>query len=112
MLLGSRADIILSMAKNKVLVSVEKAARLTNIPLDKATSNRILPQLNDALAYVNRLKKVETAGVLPTSQVTGLTNIAAQDQSKPCLTVQKALANASDSKDSFFKVPGVLKNES
>ena len=110
--MGSRADIICSMAKNKVVVSLEKTARLTNIPLDKATSNRISPQLNDALAYVNRLKEVETTGVLPTSQVTGLINIAAQDQSKPCLTVQKALANASNSKDNLFKVPGVLKNES
>jgi len=59
------------------------------------------------LAYADRLQAVNTAKVMPTSQVTGLENVTRPDQQGACLTAGQALANAAKKKNHYFVIPPI-----
>lgn len=99
------------MVQKKVIVSVEKASQLVNLPIDQKKAHKIQSQLNETITYITRLNRLDTAKTQPTSQVTGLTNISAPDEPKPSLTTREALQNATRSEDEFFSVPGIFEDE-
>jgi aspartyl-tRNA(Asn)/glutamyl-tRNA(Gln) amidotransferase subunit C len=58
---------------------VLKLARLARIDLDEAEIERFTAEFAEILKYVEQLQKVDVAGLEPTSQVTGLTNVMRPD---------------------------------
>ncbi|MCJ7827888.1 Asp-tRNA(Asn)/Glu-tRNA(Gln) amidotransferase subunit GatC [Patescibacteria group bacterium] len=95
----------------KIDISVEKVAKLANIPLPKKEAISLSGQLTDALEYVEVLSRVKTDKTEPTSQVTGLKNVSRTDELGSSLKVEEALENAPDREGCFFRVPGVFKND-
>jgi len=53
---------------------IEKVARLSKLDLSEEEAQRYLEELSDILGFFEKLEKVDTDGVEPLSQVTGLTN--------------------------------------
>jgi aspartyl-tRNA(Asn)/glutamyl-tRNA(Gln) amidotransferase subunit C len=58
---------------------VLKLARLARLELSDEEVGKFEQEFNAILAYVEQLQGVETKGLEPTSQVTGLTSITRQD---------------------------------
>ncbi len=56
-----------------------KLARLARIHLSEAEITEFADEFNDILKYVEQLNQVDTTGLSPTSQVTGLTNVLRPD---------------------------------
>jgi aspartyl-tRNA(Asn)/glutamyl-tRNA(Gln) amidotransferase subunit C len=61
---------------------VLKLAQLAHIDLDEAELTEFTQEFTDILHYVEQLQAVDTTGLEPTSQVTGLTNVTREDEAQ------------------------------
>ncbi len=89
-------------------INVSHIAKLANLPLSDEEKKKFETQLEETATYVEELDEVDTEGVEPTSQVTGLENVTREDIVKPSLTQEEALKNAKTTHNGFFKVKGIL----
>ena len=57
-----------------------KLARLSRLKLSDDEVEEFRSEISEILGYVQMLDKVDTAGLKPTHQVTGLTNVSRDDE--------------------------------
>ena len=88
--------------------TVEYTAKLARMKLSEGETVSLSQQLGNILKYVEKLNKVDTANVQPTSHVLPLKNVYRNDKVKPSLSAPDALANAPDKEGNFFKVPKII----
>jgi aspartyl-tRNA(Asn)/glutamyl-tRNA(Gln) amidotransferase subunit C len=89
---------------------VEHVARLARLALTDAEVERMREQLSGILAYIDTLRGLDTANVEPTSHAVPLVNVMRDDEPRPCLSQDEALANAPDRSDVFFRVPRIIED--
>ena len=99
---------LLTIIQSKMKIDVAHVAKLANLPLSEAEKKKFEKQLGETLEYVSQLNEIDTKGVEPTSQVTGLENVTREDEVKPSLTQEEVLKNAKSTHNGFFKVPAIL----
>ena len=87
---------------------VEYLALLARLTLSPEELDRFAGQLDEILGYVERLKRVPTEGIPPTSHVLELANVFREDRVKSGLSSEQALANAPDQEGPFFRVPRII----
>jgi len=89
---------------------IEKAAGLARIALTPEEVERFTGQLSVVLTAVERLKEVDTEKVSPTASVLPVSNVMREDEVRPGLSRDEALANApKGGRDGeFFRVQQVL----
>ncbi len=88
---------------------VKKVAKLSGLTLSDAECETYREQFAEILAYIDRLAGVDTNGVEPTYQVTGLVNVMRDDTVIDYGVDQKALlSNAPDALAAQLKVKRVL----
>lgn len=92
-------------------INVTHTAKLANLPLTDEEKKKFEVQLSQVLDYVKKLDEVDTSGVTPTSQTTGLENVTREDLAGESLSQDEALSNNKDSVKGFFKVKGIFENE-
>lgn len=90
------------------LKDVEHIAKLARLEFSEEEKQKFTHQLNDILAYVEQLNKLDTSKVEPLSHVIELSNVFRDDVVKPGLTTEEALKNAPAKSKKFFKVPKVI----
>jgi len=83
---------------------IEHNADLAKLPLKKDEAEKYKTQLTQILNYIEELKQVDTEGVEPTSQTTGLTDVARNDEVKllESLNEQQALSGSDNVYNSCF----------
>lgn len=84
---------------------VLKLAKLSRLRLTEDEIKKYQEELSNILDYVEQLKKIDTTGLEPTFQVTGLTSVMREDivklqQSKP----EKLLEGVPRRKDNYIQV--------
>ena len=87
---------------------VEQVAKLARLEITETEKEAFTQQLSAILTYVEKLNALKTAGVEPTATVLGQSNVFREDQARPSLPVEKAVANAPESAEGFFVVPKIL----
>ena len=88
---------------------VRHLAQLSNLQLTDDEIANLQVDLGNILAYVDQLGALDTAGVEPTYQVTGLENVWRDDVVRTSdVTREKLLALAPDTAENSVKVPQVL----
>ena len=87
---------------------VRYIAHLARLELSKEEEEKFSRQLGEILAYVDKLKEVDTRSVRPTSHVFTLKNIFREDERKDSLPVEEALRNAPQQRRTQFQVPRVI----
>jgi aspartyl-tRNA(Asn)/glutamyl-tRNA(Gln) amidotransferase subunit C len=80
-------------------------AHLARLELREDELARMEGQLNDILAAVSKVAELDLSDVPPTSHPLDVVNVWGEDEPRPCLTVEEALANAPERDGDFFKVP-------
>jgi len=80
-------------------------ARLARLALSEEELERFSDQLSAILEAVGKVAELDLSGVEPTSHPLDLVNVWAEDEPKPCLSVDEALANAPDREGDSFRVP-------
>jgi aspartyl-tRNA(Asn)/glutamyl-tRNA(Gln) amidotransferase subunit C len=87
---------------------VEHVARLARLELSAAEKERMRRELDGILAYIDKLRAVDTSGVEPTSHAVPLTNVMRDDTERPSLPLEEMLANAPDRHGELFRVPKII----
>ncbi len=89
---------------------VEHIALLARLGLTEAEIEKFAGQLSSILDYVEQLKEVDTDGIEPTAQVTGLENVTREDKIEECdAAAREALLElAPDREDDLVKVKSVF----
>lgn len=88
---------------------VKKLAQLSALSITDADAEHLSTQLEDILEYVEQLGEVDTTGVEPTYQVTGLENVVRVDEQIDYgISQEELLKNAPDSEGGQIKVRRVL----
>ena len=89
---------------------VEHVARLARLDLSETEKDVMTQQLDRILGYADKLNELDTSGVEPTSHVIPMVNVMREDELRPSLSPDDALANAPDREDAFFRVPRIIED--
>ncbi|MGB3945876.1 MAG: Asp-tRNA(Asn)/Glu-tRNA(Gln) amidotransferase subunit GatC [Candidatus Saccharimonadales bacterium] len=89
---------------------VAKLAVLSSLQLEEAEIPALQADLQAILGYVAQLDELDTEGVEPSYQVTGLTNVLREDIAVEGsdVTREQLINLAAESKDNQVKVPKVM----
>lgn len=88
---------------------IRKLARLSRLKLTDKEVAKYQTELSAILSYVEILQKVDTTGLEPTSQVTGLTNVVRPDELMDYgTTTDDLLKNAPAIEAHQFKVKRII----
>jgi aspartyl-tRNA(Asn)/glutamyl-tRNA(Gln) amidotransferase subunit C len=90
------------------LQDVEHIAQLARLNFSDAEKEMFTRDLNEILAYMEKLNELDTSAVEPLSRTIELFNVFRDDVTIPPLDRDEALRNAPDKTDEFFKVPKVI----
>lgn len=88
--------------------TVGSAAHLARIDLKSQELEKLFPQLQDILDFIDKLKKIDIGGIAPTSHILPINNVLREDALKESLPTEKALMNAPCKEGNFFVVPKVI----
>jgi aspartyl-tRNA(Asn)/glutamyl-tRNA(Gln) amidotransferase subunit C len=80
-------------------------ASLARLELSDDEVERFTEQLGAILEAVGKVSELDLTGVEPLSHPLDLVNVWAEDEPRPSLPLEQALANAPESKDDHFRVP-------
>ena len=94
----------MALTREEVL-HVAQLARLSLKPEEIELFTR---QLNDILAYVEKLQELDTGDVVPMTHAVPLTNAFREDEAREGLPRDQALENAPASEEGAFLVPRVI----
>lgn len=89
---------------------VERVAKLARLDVSEGEKAALARQLSSILTYIDQLTALDTAGVAPMAAALPIENVFRDDQVRPSLSQEQALANAPDHADGFFRVPKILDN--
>ena len=87
---------------------VAALATMSALQLADDEIDSLQAELSQILGHVEQLGELDTAGVEPTYQVNGLSNVWRKDEVQPSLGRKELLALAPESADNQVKVPKVL----
>ena len=78
---------------------------LSRLELTEEEVERFREQLNAILEAVGKVAELDLSDVEPTAHPLDLVNAWADDEPRPSLSVEEALANAPDREGDLFRVP-------
>jgi aspartyl-tRNA(Asn)/glutamyl-tRNA(Gln) amidotransferase subunit C len=89
---------------------VEHIALLARLGLTEAEKEKFATQLSSILEYVEQFKEVDTDGVEPTAQVTGLQNVMREDAVEPLgeEVMKDLVRSAPEHEDNLVKAKAVF----
>jgi aspartyl-tRNA(Asn)/glutamyl-tRNA(Gln) amidotransferase subunit C len=90
------------------LAEVEHVARLARLALSAEEKERMRRELDGILAYIDKLRALDTGDVEPTSHAVPLTNVMRQDEPRPPFPRPDMLANAPERHGELFRVPKII----
>ncbi|GMA50022.1 aspartyl/glutamyl-tRNA(Asn/Gln) amidotransferase subunit C [Alicyclobacillus contaminans] len=88
--------------------TIRHVAKLARLAVSDEDVAKLAPQLNDIMGYNEQLQALPLDEVPPTSHPFALYNALRDDEPRPGLTREQALANAPDSDGEQVRVPAVL----
>jgi aspartyl-tRNA(Asn)/glutamyl-tRNA(Gln) amidotransferase subunit C len=86
---------------------VRHVAMLARLGLEPGDEEFYAEQLSGILAHIDRLQQLDTEAIPPTAQVVEVANRLREDEPRPGLTQEDALANAPAAVNGFFRVPSI-----
>jgi aspartyl-tRNA(Asn)/glutamyl-tRNA(Gln) amidotransferase subunit C len=97
---------------------VEYVAALAQLSPDEATKERLVKEMGEILAYMDKLNELDTSDIEPTMHALAMTNVFRPDIAFPApgavgetLDRETALMNAPKSDGEYFLVPRILDTE-
>lgn len=88
--------------------ALNKIAHLARLEIRESERKKMLADMNNMVAFVEKLKEVDTTGVEPLTTMTHEVNATREDVVKSLLNKEEALKLAPKHDADFFRVPKVL----
>jgi aspartyl-tRNA(Asn)/glutamyl-tRNA(Gln) amidotransferase subunit C len=89
-------------------IEVEHIALLAHLQLEEAELAKYRRQLESILEYADRLRRVDTSLISPTTTVLPLRSVVRDDKIGESLLCDDALANAVERERNMFRIPPVF----
>ena len=87
---------------------VEHVALLARLKFNESEKELYTTQLNSILAYMDKLKELDTIRVEPTFHAVSRKNVFREDVVLPSAPQELSLSNAPDGNRGFFRVPKII----
>lgn len=87
---------------------IEHVAKLARLALRDDEKQLFTSQMGAILAYVETLNELDTTDVQPTSHAVPMQNAFRPDVALSSIGHERALANAPDTNETYFRVPPVI----
>ena len=87
---------------------VAQVALLARLEISEDQLDRLTGELGKIVDYVQQLSELDTDDVLPMAHAADLHNVLADDEPRPGLDREEALANAPKRDEQCYRVPAVL----
>ncbi|HJO53648.1 MAG TPA: Asp-tRNA(Asn)/Glu-tRNA(Gln) amidotransferase subunit GatC [Verrucomicrobiota bacterium] len=87
---------------------IKYVANLARIALTPDEEARLGSQLDDILGYVKKLEELDVTGVEPMAHAVPLANVLRDDEVRPSIPQEAALANAPKQANGLFIVPKIV----
>lgn len=88
---------------------IVKLAELAKLEFSDAEKEEIRSDLQRMIAFVDKLKELDTSCVEPLTHMGDSENVFREDVLKPSITREEGLKNAPDTDGIYFRVPKVIK---
>jgi aspartyl-tRNA(Asn)/glutamyl-tRNA(Gln) amidotransferase subunit C len=89
-------------------MDIEKVARLARLQLSEEEKRVFQNQLDQILAHMEQLNRLDTSGVEPTSHAIPIHNAFREDETRASCPRDEVLTIAPDEEDGYFKVPRII----
>lgn len=92
---------------------VVHVSKLANLSSTSAEIKKFQKQLSSVVDYIDELSEVDTSGIEPTSQTTGLENVYREDEIDPIQTLsqEEAVLGTEKTYNGYFVVPMILEEK-
>lgn len=87
---------------------VQKLAQLSSLQLADDEVDSLAADIENIIGYIQQLGELDTSGVEPTYQVTGLENVMRDDEVHTDVPREQLLGLAPQARDNQIQVPKVL----
>ncbi len=87
---------------------VETVASLARLIYTEEEKEKLAGTLNSILSYFDKLSELDTTDVEPLTHILPVENVMREDERKPSLDQDTALANAPKKSQGHFSVPRVV----
>ncbi len=88
--------------------TVDKIAHLARLEFENEAKDQIIKDMNNMLAFVDKLNELDTSNVEPLIYMSDEVNVLREDEVIHEITQQEALKNAPKHDSDYFKVPKVI----
>lgn len=88
--------------------AVDKIAHLARLEFDNEAKEQIIKDMNNMLAFVDKLNEIDTTNVEPLIYMSDEVNVLREDEVKQEITQAEALKNAPKHDSDYFKVPKMI----
>jgi aspartyl-tRNA(Asn)/glutamyl-tRNA(Gln) amidotransferase subunit C len=88
--------------------TVDKIAHLARLEFDNESKEAMIKDMNNMLAFVDKLNELDTTNVEPLIYMSDEVNVLRDDEVKQIITQEEALKNSPKHDSDYFKVPKVI----
>lgn len=88
--------------------TVDKIAHLARLEFNNEAKAQMINDMNNMLAFVDKLNELDTANVEPLIYMSDEVNVLREDDVIHTITQQEALENAPKHDSDYFKVPRMI----
>ncbi len=89
-------------------MKIEQIVMLARLELTEEEKKLFSKQIGSIIEYIDKLNELDTANVDPTAHVLPMKNVFRDDELKPSLCKDKALQNAPNRINDFYRVPRII----
>lgn len=89
-------------------MEIEKVAMLAMLQLKEGEKELFSEQMGSIINYIDKLNEIDTSGIEPTAHVLPIKNVFREDVLTPSLSRDKALQNAPERDENFYRVPKII----
>ncbi len=88
--------------------AVDKIAHLARLEFDNESKEQIIKDMNNMLAFVDKLNEIDTSNIEPLIYMSDEVNALREDEVIQEITQAEALKNAAKHDSDYFKVPKMI----
>jgi aspartyl-tRNA(Asn)/glutamyl-tRNA(Gln) amidotransferase subunit C len=89
-------------------MEIGHVALLARLKLSDDEKELFSRQVGSILDYINKLDELDIKDIEPTAHILPVKNVFREDEARPSLPREKALQNAPESNDNFYRVPKII----
>ena len=89
-------------------MEIGHVALLARLKLSDEEKELFSRQVGSIIEYIDKMNQLDIKDIEPTAHVLQVSNVFREDTSRPSLSREKALQNAPESNDHFYRVPKII----